>query len=335
MKKITKGIALLLIALIGTCFFVACGGKEPVMKGVLAYEEIYSYGSAIPGRAESPYIFGAYLPTDMGVASELYGTTMYSLTYRPNLTVKSVKDLPKDKIVYTTEDRSGIKNGVVVNKWMYYYSLMVAKGERVDCTEEKYAAANEALANDTFTMEKASLNDECVYKATGFTQTEWNAWEGTFAEYKKQLPPYEEERIKSLEQVSASGKSFYENATADGVFVLHTNMYYQEDISPLEFALCYEYAVDRSQLKVAAMQRYGYIDINQMERGIGKLKVWYDTDAPQIGEKDMPILEEIPVIGYYESEADKLMSTGVPRDVQSEAYKLVFEQLYNPTFYLA
>ena len=110
------------------------------------------------------------------------------------------------------------------------------------------------------------------------------------------------------------------------------------DFSLSQDGAAYEYFVDRGQLKVAAMQRYGLIDVNEMEKGVGKLKVWYDTDEPKyekVNERySVPVLDEVSVVGYYETEADKLMSTGVKRDVKSEEYKLVFEQLWNPTIYI-
>ena len=330
MRKAVKTISVLLVALMCVCFFVACGKKEPTMKGVLTYDMVYVLPYMTGTNGGGVYEHDETL--EKVWAEE--GIQIYSLVYRPNLTIKSVKDLPQDKIVYTTEDRSAVKNGVVVNKWMYYYSLMVAKGEQVDPMNEKYAVANEALENDSFTMEKAALNKwcQCVWDAAEFIETGGVFQRrGKVEKYKENLPPYENKIKESLEKLCLTRGYRYFNENAEILIYVPCS----SESMIVENALCYEYAVDRSQLKVAAMQRYGYIDVNQMERGIGKLKVWYDTDAPQTDEKNVLLLKEIPVIGYYESEADKLMSTGVPRDVRSDAYKLVFEQLYTPTFYLA
>ena len=186
--------------------------------------------------------------------------------------------------------------------------------------EEKYQATEERIKADEYCMEQSAL-----YYAFGNALLEEG--EKETPDYTNLIPPFP--------------KNIYDRILAQftpSLFLWEEMAKPVEDFSLSQDGAAYEYFVDRSQLKVAAMQRYGLIDVNEMEKGVGKLKVWYDTDEPKfekVNERySVPVLDEVSVVGYYETEADKLMSTGVKRDVKSEEYKLVFEQLWNPTIYI-
>ena len=77
-----------------------------------------------------------------------------------------------------------------------------------------------------------------------------------------------------------------------------------------------------ASLVMATLAYYGFIDISKIEKGVGKLMINYN-----------PKNITLNVVGYYESEADKLLEKAVSMDKESKEYKTVLEQLQNPTFY--
>ena len=322
-KKVVICFAMIFIVM-SAMFVVPACTKKSEMKGLFASGVVYDAKGAV-GWAPAgldPTLTGAYLQID----SPLW----LNLTYRSNVTVKDVKDLPKDSVVYTTEDVSALKNKVVVSKWLYYYSLMVSQGKTVAYYTEHGDEIKNAVESDEFCMEKAALTNEELWNIVDKDGDEVFFDKDAFL---ANLPPYPQAFREEI------GKVMNEMISRNDMEILSMA---QKEIIPatlgVSSALFYEYAVDRSQLKVAAMQRYGLIDVNEMEKGVGKLKVWYDTDEPKLEKANVyysvPVLDEVSVVGYYETEADKLMSTGVKRDVKSEEYKLVFEQLWNPTIYI-
>ena len=88
-----------------------------------------------------------------------------------------------------------------------------------------------------------------------------------------------------------------------------------------ENPLLYEYETDGS-LYVASLVRYGAISLESIEMTVGTLDVKINGQV-----------KTLPVVGYYETDADKIMSTGIDPNPQSEAYQKVYAQLQRPVFY--
>ena len=92
-----------------------------------------------------------------------------------------------------------------------------------------------------------------------------------------------------------------------------------------------------STLGMAAFARYGAIKTSALT-GDGRLSVYLGKDVTdetgkKIGTKYGVNPIKLNVVGYIETEADKLLSTGVSMDKNSEEYKIVMQQLQNPVFY--
>ena len=85
--------------------------------------------------------------------------------------------------------------------------------------------------------------------------------------------------------------------------------------------LCYKYC---GELTAAALYRYGAIGFDSSR--MGKLNLYSGQDDAE------PYLT-LNVVGYVETEADRLLSTGVSMDENSSEYKTVIAQLSNPVFY--
>ena len=75
-------------------------------------------------------------------------------------------------------------------------------------------------------------------------------------------------------------------------------------------------------LMMATLCHYGVLDFEKEAKGSGKLVV-------RNGKEDITL----NVVGYYETEADKMLEKAVSMDKNSKEYKTVLEQLQNPTFY--
>ena len=75
-------------------------------------------------------------------------------------------------------------------------------------------------------------------------------------------------------------------------------------------------------LMMATLCYYGVLDFEKEAKGSGKLVV-------RNGKEDITL----NVVGYYESEADKMLEKAVSMDKESKEYKTVLEQLQNPVFY--
>lgn len=80
------------------------------------------------------------------------------------------------------------------------------------------------------------------------------------------------------------------------------------------------------ELFPAVVQRYNLWDISQEVGKVGSVLIKDGLDTDENGG-----WSEYKVVGYYETEADKLLSTGVA--MEGEEYELVMEQLNNPTYY--
>jgi hypothetical protein len=79
-----------------------------------------------------------------------------------------------------------------------------------------------------------------------------------------------------------------------------------------------------NQVVAAALYRYGELDLNGFENKIGLLK---------FNETGNCKVSSLNVVGYYETDADKILSTGVSLDTESDEYKTVMAQLNNPVIY--
>lgn len=66
---------------------------------------------------------------------------------------------------------------------------------------------------------------------------------------------------------------------------------------------------------------YGMIDLGALEKKPVEVSTYGDDP------------KTITLVGYIETEADRLLSTGVSMDENSDDYKTVIAQLANPVFY--
>ncbi|MGN0768101.1 MAG: hypothetical protein ACI4M8_01980, partial [Christensenellales bacterium] len=71
----------------------------------------------------------------------------------------------------------------------------------------------------------------------------------------------------------------------------------------------------------AAFVRYGMIDLAVLEKKPVEISIYGDEP------------KTVTLVGYVETEADELLSTGVSMDENSDEYKTVIAQLGNPVFY--
>lgn len=100
----------------------------------------------------------------------------------------------------------------------------------------------------------------------------------------------------------------------------------KDDISPeiiLSEPLCYKYC---GELTCAALARYGVIDFDLRKGAVGRLNIYASSDGYNTAQT-------LNVVGYYETEADKLLGSGVSMDENSDEYKTVIAQLEKPIFY--
>ena len=90
-------------------------------------------------------------------------------------------------------------------------------------------------------------------------------------------------------------------------------------------------------IRLAALQRYGAIQVDEINKGMGvivdALKITLSEDGETEIARESLNPSSINVVGYIETEADRLLSTGVSMDKNSDEYKIVMQQLQNPVFY--
>ena len=282
MKGIVKGLAIVLIVMIGTCFFVACGEKEPTVYGTVKTNAcLFRYVKT--ETEENEKIENLHRMEMLRTAIE-----------EGEANVQPIRDC-KASVQYVKGHKKD-KGGLVVSKWLYYYTILGNSLYSKDGLKEYYFYEEKEieLENDAI-LGKAAEDVDCIEKfCTSFGLYEMKTGE-------------------------CRGKRLYEIADEEWQYVNY-DLYYGEGNlkdDPILFA----YLLDGG-LVVASLARYGEISIEAIEMTVGTLYVGINEQ-----------IEPYPVVGYYESEADKIMSTGIDPNPQSEAYQKVYAQLQRPVFY--
>ena len=194
------------------------------------------------------------------------------------------------------------KNAVVVSKWLYYYSLLKEQTiSRKDVITKTKAGADCLQKYYLNTPSYKIENEESEYNGKRIYEALASSYEDVKARINAAENP-SEEVAKALTE---------SNFTA-----LYTEL--KEEAKKDEF-LAY---IPEGSVMTASLAYYGFIDISKVEKGVGKLSVNYKN-------KDITL----NVVGYYETEADKMLEKAVSMDKESKEYKTVLEQLQNPTFY--
>ena len=226
-------------------------------------------------------------------------------------TIRDVSECKGENITYVNkEDISSFPNAVVSTKWVYFYSLLVKEivpelseeQQKIFLTTPRTDISNElgvplfddwqrfnTLINDKYCMEKVCLEPSEYVCTKESSPCFGKTLKEIFSQgLEKQLPTHQAILFAvALE----NGDKFFSNS--DGAWT--------------------------DPLMVAVMARYGLIDVNAMEKKVGKIY--------------LPNGKELNVVGYVETEADKMMSSGVSMDPESAGYKNVTEQLKNTVFY--
>ena len=220
--------------------------------------------------------------------------------------VRCVKDA--DSIVYVTENHD-LENAVVTDKWTYFFSVLRAKGGRDENAAHVNVSSDfiETLYADEYCMEKMCfdwLSHRIDVERSPYYGKTWREAE---AEYGKTV-------------MDLAFSYFVQGAGEDPVF---------DDMRAREIGAEYKMA-----LRTAALYRYGILR-DEMFTGVGTLSVTFvanEWDDNGVYRSDATRFD-LNVVGYVETEADKLLSTGVSMDKNSDEYKIVMEQLKNPVFY--
>ena len=97
----------------------------------------------------------------------------------------------------------------------------------------------------------------------------------------------------------------------------------------LDYAVFYSYFKEmyyQYEMLPVVLTKYNLWDASKEVGKVGSVLIKDGLDTDENGG-----WSEYKVVGYYETEADKLLSTGVA--MEGEEYELVMEQLNNPTYY--
>ena len=208
----------------------------------------------------------------------------------------------KGNIVYATDDID-VKNAVVTDKWTYFFSVLCANHQN-----DGYFSATpefaERLKTDEYCMEKVSFD--------------WLSY------------------VIEIEESPYYGMTWREAMEKDGTDIVLSDEPYYVSFGPKDtcfdpiytdegaWTICMN---NRVPLRVALLCKYGLLSSSDFS-GMGKIPVTYTEEDTQ---KQRTV--ELNVVGYVETEADKLLSTGVSMDKNSDEYNIVMEQLKKPTFY--
>ena len=198
-------------------------------------------------------------------------------------------------VVFVGEKPEGGR-AVVVSKWLYYYSLMERDGQSM------FLNCPDAFSIDETFINEVEQDKLCMEKQVADIATytlSGNAPEGYAGQ---NVYAFTKEFSTEKERVMR----FWEIAIDD----MKTN-------DPL----LYSYAREGS-LVMATLARYGVFKESEANKTVGALRI-------KIGDE----IITLSVVGYYESEADKILSTGIDPNPQSEAYQKVYEQIQHPVFY--
>ena len=219
-------------------------------------------------------------------------------------TIKDQSEISNRKKIVLVTDDVDVENAIIVNKWTYYYSVLVAQREepRIPVT----SAFIENLYNDKYCMEKVCY-DWLSYKI-------------------------------DVQESPFYGKSWREAMAENGgdISLLPSPVMVAGHIAdpictnPETWDICMQ---NKTVLRIAALCRYGVLNEKDFS-GRGGITLLVLNEWEENGKycQDNKAYKA-NVIGYIETEADKLLSTGVSMDKNSEEYKIVMQQLQNPVFY--
>ena len=287
-----------------TCSLIGCtvpGGKETTVYGYIRgrVSVVAEFSKDIEEAFDS--LYGTQTnPAHMSSVMWLY--------YKVSAQVRDVDDI-QGNVTFVVDNYEEIENAVVTTKWLYYATLF--NNARQDWNDTVINVNNisyvEALSKDEYCMEKV-----CLDWTSSLIEDESNAYYGL-----------------SIREASNrnGGAQFY--SIADDRLLPYANIIGADAYSIL--------GSKANGIRIAALQRYGGIQIETVEKRIGVITEAMRITLSDDGQEELSRVSlrsgKINVVGYIETEADKLLSTGVSMDKNSEEYKIVMQQLQNPVFY--
>ena len=295
-KILVRCMIVLVVISITVCFFGCTEKKQDV-----------SYGTVY--LTIQPVVLPKNDTPD-GYVDPLIITSSHIMTQ--NKEIIEIRDYSeiKNETIYTSNEPIEVYQGVITTKWFYYYSVL--------STETGWGVADETfyqrIREDSYCMEKLNMDwfSYVVEEDTPFYGMEWR------------------EVCKTCRSISEiTDEPDFWGTDVDGNDVVWDLSLQKKN--PDVWNICNDYY---GSLNMAALQRYGIFSFDGY-RGMGKLEVTIPYQKEM--QDDRTITDEkkiiLDVVGYIETEADKLLSTGVSMDKNSEEYKIVMQQLQNPVIY--
>ena len=296
-KKYSIFISLFLIILPITLF--ACNTKENNSNVAVIYGEVNFY-------PPTHIVLGKDIRS-MYEENELFLLTI-PFSAGEYAELRDVSEV-SGKVHFVVGDYSEVEKAVVTTKWLYYSSLLFAdeinQPYSIEINDPAYPAR---VLEDKYCMEKLHMD---IYSYI----------------FDEPSSPYYGKSYREVYQ--ENGNKHLPSEHNGGLYPLPREYMGEEN-----FNICFSCAAG---LRLAALQRYGIVDITNIQQGIGIMpvegyKVFTETEEGiQIQNSRKKLT--VNVVGYIETEADKLLSTGVSMDKNSEEYKIVMQQLQNPLIY--
>ena len=222
--------------------------------------------------------------------------------------VRDVKELHGD-ITYVVDNYEEVENCVVTTKWLYYATFF--NNSRLD-RDDTTIMINDVAYVKELSTDKYCMERICLDWVSSIIEDESSEYCG----------------LSLREAYSRNGGAIPHQDDGSQLF-LYKNMIGQDAYSIL--------GPNANEIRLAAMQRYGAIQVDEINKGMGvivdALKITLSEDGETEMARESLNPSSINVVGYIETEADKLLSTGVSMDKNSDEYKIVMQQLQNPVFY--
>lgn len=293
-----KAVKIIFCAMLSACFLlsvVACQNNEPVIYG----KKRIIFNAEYLTVDEYPYKYSGLSKIEKFYEDrdELsYDMGNVTLMYNfVDMTIRDVKEIRKKEIYYVVDEVEETENPVITTKWVYYTLSMLKEwcGMRNVYTIRGF---------DDFDVFLDFYNDDYCMEKVAFDTFEYVCAD-------------KESKYYGLTVKQAFKKANEENSGKAVMSIV--NWLIKDD--PVFGWTGIEKKPFLLELFTSAMHRYGLINVDKMS------------------DKAVPVRcsdgKTVTIVGYYESEADKLLSCGVNMDRESEEYKIVLEQLKNPTFY--
>lgn len=213
------------------------------------------------------------------------------------IVVKDIEQADGMEVRYVTDDKT---DGIVTTKWMfwYFYRYAVFSGygdHGAEATADEGRRMREECWNDDYCMEKVNVDVLSLVRQDAG----------------KSVRDFTEEERAALDEMM--GSNYSDESAA------FPAPYLRDPITS-----------NRTEVAMAAWARYGAFDPEAILSDELAVRGLYVTVHDETGETYAVTLR---VVGFVETEADKLLSTGVSMDEESEAYQTVVEQLRHPVFY--